>query len=92
MSLEKGYKKLVLVSITSTLVTTTRKEAVETAKTIKTARTDKNSKENKDSEYLRNLIQVLCIQYSITFQKKFVPVLALFKSGSKVNAIYSTFA
>ena len=70
-------------------VTKTREEAVKTAEAIETVKVGKNGKENK-SEY-PNLVQVLCIQYPITFWKKFVSVLTLFDSGSEVNAIYLTF-
>ena len=31
------------------------------------------------------------MQYSIIFQKKFVPILVLFDLGNEVNAIYPTF-
>ena len=82
-----GAKKLVLVSATSTPVTETRKEAVETAETAGEGRDGKESK----CEY-PNLVQVLCIRYPITFQTKSVPVLALFNSGSEFNTIHPTFA
>ena len=72
------------VLVTSTLVTATGKEVV------KTARASKDGKESK-GEY-PNLAQVLCIQYSITFQKKFVSVSVLFDSGSEINVIYPIFA
>ena len=85
--------------MTSTTVTRTRKKAVETAgkaetteitKAIETLKVDKGSNESKD-EYPENLAQVPYIWYPITFQKKFVPVSALFDLGSKVNAIHLTF-
>ena len=53
----KGYKKLVSVLATSTLVTGTRKEAVDI---IGTAQASKDGKKSK-SKYLENLAQVLCI-------------------------------
>ena len=81
-------QKLVSVSLTSTLVTRTRKETVETAEAIETAKIAKDGEESK-GEY-PNLAQVLCIRYPITFQKKFMSVLALFNLGSEVNAIYLT--
>ena len=37
-----------------------------------------------------NLVQVLCIRYPINFGKK--SVLALFNSGSEVNAVHPAFA
>ena len=37
-----------------------------------------------------NLAQILCIRYSVTFGTK--SVLALFDSGSKVNAVHPTFS
>ena len=83
-------KKLVSVSAICTPVTETREEAVETAKAVESAEVGKDSIESK-SEYL-NLVQVPCIQYSITFQKKSVSMSALFDSGSEVNAIHSTLA
>lgn len=93
-----------LVSVASTPVTRIWEEAVkvaETAETTKTAKIAKavettdagrDGKESKGDENLRsNLAQVLYIQYSVTFQKKFVHVLALLDLGSEVNTIYSTF-
>ena len=65
-------------------------KAIETTKTIETAGVGKNSKWSED-EYLENLVQLPCIQYPITFQKKSMPVLVLFNLGSKVNTIYPTF-
>ena len=82
---EKEAKKLVLVLVTSTPVTGTRKEVAEAAGA------GKNGKESK-GEYLENLTQVPCIRYPITFWKNSVLMLALFDSGSKVNTIYLTFA
>ena len=77
-------KKLVLVSATSTLVTRTRAETVETAEV---------GEDGDESEgECPNLVRIPCIRYSITFRKKSVPVLALFDSGNEVNAIHSTFA
>ena len=85
---EIEVKKLVSVSATSTPVTETRKEAVETAKAVKTAEVSKDGKESK-GEY-RNLAQVLCIWYPIIIWKKSVS--AFLDSGSEVNAIHPTFA
>ena len=75
------------VSATSTPVTETRGEAVETVETTGEGRDDEKSKR----EY-PNLAQIPCIWYPITFRKKSMPVSALLDSGSKVNAIYPTFA
>ena len=83
-------KKLVLISATSTPVTETREEAIEVVETVETAKVGKDGEESND-EYL-NLIQVLCIRYSITFWKKSVSVSVLFNSGSEVNAIHPTLA
>ena len=83
----KGCKKLVSVSATSTPITETREKAVEV---IKTAGAGKDSEGSKD-EYPKSLAQVPYIRYPITFQKKFVPMSALFDSGSEVNAIYPIF-
>ena len=80
-------KKLASVLATSTPVTETRKEAVETAETTGEGRDGKESK----SEY-PNLARVPYIWYPITFWKKSMPMLALFDSDNKVNTIYSTFA
>ena len=84
MFLEGGFKKLVSVSATSTLVTETREEVVETAEV------GKGGKEGK-GEY-RNLTRVPCIRYLVTFRKKSMSMSALFDSGSKVNAIHPTLA
>ena len=69
------------------LVTETREKVVKTADT---AGAGKNSKKS-EKKYLENLIQVSYIRYSIIIRKKFVPMLVLFDSGNKVNAIYLTF-
>ena len=93
-------KKLVSVSATSTLVTKTREEAVETIKAIEAAEAVKTAKAiepiefgkdgaESEGEYL-NLAQVPCIRYPITFRKKSVSMSALLDLGSKVNAIHST--
>ena len=88
-------KNLVLVSTTSTPVTETKKEtvetpeAVETAKIVETTGTGKDGKKSK-GEYPENLAQVPCIRYPINFEKK--SVLALFDLGSKVNAVHPAFA
>lgn len=69
-------------------VTITREKAFETAETIGDVEVDENG---EGGECLAiNLIQVLYIWYLITFWKKFV--LILFNSGSKLNAIFPTFA
>ena len=83
------------VLLTFTSVTGTRKEAIETAETAKVVETvgaGKDSKKSKGDEYLRNLVQVLYIQYLITFRKKSILVSALFNLDSEVNAIYLTLA
>ena len=80
----KKMQKLVSVSVISTPMTETKEEGVEA---IKTARTGKDGEENK-SESPENLAWVPCIRYPTTFRKKSVPVLALFDSGSEVNAIH----
>ena len=93
---KSGVKKLVSVSTTSTPVTGTGEEAVESAESVEngeaveTAEFDKDGKESKGA--YPNLAQVLCIWYPITFRKKFVSVLALLDSGSKVNAIHPILA
>lgn len=81
-----------LVLVTYTLITKTKKEIVKIVEIVEIAGTSKNGKKSKSGEYLGNLKRVLCISYPITFRKKSMPVLALFNSGSKVNAIYLTFA
>ena len=65
-------------------------ETAETAKAIKTARAGKNGKDSKGGEYPKNFVQILCIQYPITFQKK--SGLIFLDLGSEVNTIYPTFA
>ena len=67
-------------------VTWTRKDAVETAKT-----TGKDGKES-EGEYPEIFVWVPCIRYSIIFQKKSMPTLALFNSGSEINTTYPTLA
>ena len=86
-------KTLVLVLATSTQMTETKGEALETMKTVKAVKTTGAAKNGKESEgkYPKNLARIPCIQYSITFRKKFVPMTALLDSGSKVNAIHSIF-
>ena len=49
-----------LASMTSTLVTRTLEETVETAKAVEIARTSKNGRKNK-GKYPENPAQVLCI-------------------------------
>ena len=74
-------------------MTKIKEEAVEIANAIETASISKNGEESKGEKNLRlNLAQVPCIRYSISFQKKFVLVLALLDSSSRVNAIHLTFA
>lgn len=102
---KKEVIKLLSVLATFTPVTRTKEkadetvetgktaEAVKTAKAIETAGAGKDGKENRNSENLKlNLARVPCIQYSVTFQKKTVPISALCNSGSKIHAIYLTFA
>ena len=85
---KERVKKLVSVLATSTPVTGTREESVGTTKAVETAKVGNDSKESK-GEY-PNLAQVPCICYPVNFRKK--SVLALFNSGSKVNAVHSAFA
>ena len=88
-------KKLVSVSATSTLVTGTRKETVETVKAVEMTKavdiagTGKDSGKSED-EYQKNLARILCIRYSSNFEKKFVSV--PFDLSSEVNAVYLAFA
>lgn len=82
---KKGVKKLVLVLATSIPVIVISRKVFESVEIAKA------SKDGKNSEYLgTNLVQVLYVQYPITFWKKSVSV--LFNSGSKVNIIYPIFA
>ena len=83
-------KKLVSVLATSTPVTGTRAEIVETAKTFGTAKVNEDG--NKSEGECPNLAQVPCIRYPITFRKKSVSMSALLDSGSEVNAIHPTLA
>lgn len=69
-------------------MTVTRKKADETNGTIEAV---DNGKDGKGDKYAWNLIPVLYIPYSTTFQRKSMPMLALFDSGSGVNAIQLTF-
>ena len=87
---KKGVKKLVSVSATSTPMTKTRKEAVETAKAVDTTKIGKNSEESK-GEY-PNLAQIPYIWYPIIFRKKPMSMSAFLNLGSEVNAIHPTFA
>ena len=76
-----------------TMKTCKTAEAVETGKIIETAEANKNGKKSKDGENPKsNLTQVPCIWYPIIFWKKNVPMLALFDSNSKINAIYLIFS
>ena len=86
---QKRVKKLVSVSTTSTAVTGTRGEAVETTEVVESTEADKNREVSK-GKYPENLAQVLCIRYPINFRKK--PVMALLALGSKVNSFYPVFA
>ena len=79
-----------LVLATSTPVTETREETVQTAEAVETTEIVKDGDESKN-EY-PNLARVPCIRYFMTFRKKCVPISTLFDSGSEVNAIYSTFS
>ena len=78
----------------STPVTITREKTIETTVTveiIENTDADKTGKNGKSGEYSgTNLVQVLCIWYPITFQKKSVQ--ALFNSSGEANAIYPIFA
>ena len=89
LKFEGRIKKLLSVSATSTPVTGTREEAVETTELAESARTSKDGEESKD-KYPKNLTQVSYIHYPINFGKKSVS--ALFESGSKVNAVHPAFA
>lgn len=63
----------------------------KSAKNGKNNKKDKNSENSKNVEYIKtNLVLVPCIQYSITFPKKFV--LALLDLKNEINAIYLTFS
>ena len=81
----KKMQKTSLGLATSMLVIKIRKKMVETA------RAGKDGEESKGYEYLKDFLQVPCIRYFITFWKKFMLVLVLFDSNSKVNAIYPVF-
>ena len=88
-------KKLVSVTATSTPLTGTREETVETTEAVKTAEAIKTAEVGKDGneskgEYL-NLTWVPCIWYPITFRKKSTPMSACLDSGSEVNTIHLTF-
>ena len=91
LGIQREVKKLLSVSTTSIPVIETKEKMVEAAKTVETARAGKGGEKSK-IEYPENLAQVPCIRYPITFQKKFVPVLLFFDSGSEVNAIHPTCA
>ena len=71
-------------------MTETKEEMVDIAEAIESAKVSKDGTESK-GEY-PNLAQVPCIQYPITFRKKSMSMLALFDSGSEVNAIHLTLA
>ena len=82
-------KKLVSVLATSTPVTGTRAETIETAEAIGTAEVSEDGEESEGE--CPNLARVPCIRYPITFRKTSVPVSALLDSGSEINAIHPTF-
>ena len=89
-------KKLVSVSTTSTPVTETREEEIETTEAVGTAKAVESTKVSKggaesEGEY-PSLARVPCIRYPITFRKKSVSMSALLDSGSEVNAIHPTLA
>ena len=76
------------VSATSTPVTGTRAETIETAEAIGTAEVSEDGEESEGE--CPNLARVPCIRYPITFRKTSVPMSALLDSGSEVNAIHPT--
>ena len=82
-------KKLVSVSATSTPVTGTKEEMVETAKAVETPGTSKDGGKS-EGEYPENLAQVSCIRYPINYGKQ--SVLALLDSGSEINVVHPAFA
>lgn len=88
MSLKlKKVKKLVSILAISTLVTITKKEAVEPANTVKIAEIAGTNKDSESGEYPETKFAwVSNIWYPITFRKEFV--LVLFNSSSKINTIY----
>ena len=65
-------------------------KAIRIAEATKTAKVGKDGKETKGK--YPNLVQIPYIRYPITFQKKFVSVLTLLNSSSKVNTIQPTLA
>ena len=69
-------------------ITRARKEVFGNAKIVKTSENSKNKDKNKTLGI--NIIQVLCIQYPIIFQKK--SIFALFNPKSEINTIYPIFA
>ena len=71
---EKRVIKLVLVLATFIPIIATREETVETTKT---SGAGEDNKESKSGKYPENFIQIPCIRYFITFQKKSMPMLAL---------------
>ena len=71
-------------------MTGTRKKAVEAVISVVTAEVGKDGKES-EGEY-PNIARVPYIRYPITLRKNSVSVLALFDSGSEVNAIHPTLA
>ena len=77
-------------------MTGTRAETVETTKVVETAKAIGIAKGDEDGDESEsecsNLARGPCIWYPITFWKISVPVSALFKSSSEVNAIHPTFA
>ena len=70
-------------------MTVAKEKEIENAKDGKNLGT--TGKTSEDDENLRlNLVQVLCIQYPITFKKK--SMLVLLDLSSEVNTIHPTFA
>ena len=61
-------------------------------KTVNTTGAGEDSKDGKSGKYLKNLIRVSCIQYSIIFWRKSVSVSMLFDSSSEIHVIHLTFA
>ena len=68
-----------------------KKKTAKNLETSKTGEDDKNSKNRKKGENLgTNLVWILCIWYSIIFQKQ--SVLVLLDLKNEVNAIHLNFA
>ena len=91
LELKKEVKKLVFVAATSILVIVTRKEAFETFENTQTSKSTRAGKDGEGGEYPRtNLVQVPCIRYPITFERK--SVLVLLNLNNEINTIHPTFA